>query len=94
MYKRQAQIVLFTTGRGTPFASLVPTIKISSNSGLADYKSKWIDFDAGKMVEDKTKEELAEALFEYIIRVASGEKVKAEKAGYHDIAIFKQGVTL
>ena len=89
-----AQIVLFTTGRGTPFASLVPTIKISSNSGLADYKSKWIDFDAGKMVEDKTKEELAEALFEYIIRVASGEKVKAEKAGYHDIAIFKQGVTL
>ena len=89
-----AQIVLFTTGRGTPFASLVPTIKISSNSGLADYKSKWIDFDAGKMVEDKRKEELAEALFEYIIRVASGEKVKAEKAGYHDIAIFKQGVTL
>lgn len=89
-----AQIVLFTTGRGTPFASLVPTVKISSNSGLSAYKTNWIDFNAGRMVEDKTKEELAEELFCYIIEVASGKKVKAETAGYHDIAIFKQGVTL
>lgn len=89
-----AQIVLFTTGRGTPFASLVPTVKISSNSGLSAYKTNWIDFNAGRMVEDKTKEELAEELFRYIIEVASGKKVKAETAGYHDIAIFKQGVTL
>lgn len=89
-----AHIVLFTTGRGTPFASPVPTIKISSNSKIAAKKSNWIDFNAGRMVEDKTKEELAEELFQLVLDVASGKKVKAEEAGFHDLAIFKQGVTL
>ncbi len=89
-----AHIVLFTTGRGTPFASPVPTVKISSNSKLAGHKDNWIDFNAGRMVEDMTKEELAQKLFEYVIEVASGKKVKAEEAGFHDMAIFKQGVTL
>lgn len=89
-----AQIVLFTTGRGTPFASPVPTVKISSNSRLAGQKDNWIDFNAGRMVEDKTKEELAQELFDYVLEVASGRKVKAEEAGFHDMAIFKQGVTL
>lgn len=89
-----AQIVLFTTGRGTPFASPVPTVKISSNSKLAGHKGNWIDFNAGRMVEDKTKEEMAQELFDYVLEVASGRKVKAEEAGFHDMAIFKQGVTL
>ena len=89
-----AQIVLFTTGRGTPFASPVPTAKISSNSALAGKKNNWIDFNAGRMVEDKSKEELAKELFDYVLEVASGRKVKAEEAGFHDMAIFKQGVTL
>lgn len=89
-----AHIVLFTTGRGTPFASPVPTVKISSNSSLAGKKNNWIDFNAGQMVEDKTKEELAQELFDYVLAVASGKKVKAEEAGFHDMAIFKQGVTL
>ena len=89
-----AHIVLFTTGRGTPFASPVPTVKISSNSKLAGHKDNWIDFNAGRMVEDKTKEEMAQALFNYVLEVASGRKVKAEEAGFHDMAIFKQGVTL
>ncbi len=89
-----AQIVLFTTGRGTPFATLVPTVKISSNSKLAGYKKGWIDFNAGEMAETKTKAEVAQELFAYVLRVASGEKVKSEAAGFHDIAIFKQGVTL
>ena len=89
-----AHIVLFTTGRGTPFASPVPTVKISSNSKLAGHKDNWIDFNAGRMVEDKTKEEMARALFDYVLEVASGRKVKAEEAGFHDMAIFKQGVTL
>ncbi len=69
-----AQIVLFTTGRGTPFASPVPTVKISSNSKLAGHKENWIDFNAGRMVEDKTKEEMAQALFDYVLEVASGRK--------------------
>jgi len=89
-----AHIVLFTTGRGTPFASPVPTVKISSNSALAGRKNNWIDFNAGRMVEDKTKAELGQELFEYVLEVASGKKVKAEEAGFHDMAIFKQGVTL
>jgi len=89
-----AQIVLFTTGRGTPFASPVPTVKISSNTALAGKKDRWIDFNAGRMVEDKSKEELAQELFDYVLEVASGKKVKAEEAGFHDMAIFKQGVTL
>lgn len=89
-----AHIVLFTTGRGTPFASPVPTVKISSNSRLAGKKGNWIDFNAGRMVEDMSKEELAQELFQYVLDVASGKKVKAEEAGFHDLAIFKQGVTL
>ena len=89
-----AQIVLFTTGRGTPFASPVPTVKISSNSRLHDKKTNWIDFNAGRLVEDTPMEELSMDLFEYVLEVASGRQVKAEEAGFHDMAIFKQGVTL
>jgi len=89
-----AHIVLFTTGRGTPFACPVPTMKIATNSALAAKKSNWIDFNAGVLVEDKPMSEVAEEFFNYIIAVASGEKVCSEKSGFHDFAIFKQGVTL
>ena len=89
-----AHIVLFTTGRGTPFASPVPTLKIATNSRLAKSKENWIDFNAGRMVEDKSKDELANDLFKLVLEVASGKKVKSEIAGFHDFAIFKQGVTL
>lgn len=89
-----AQIVLFTTGRGTPFASPVPTVKISSNSMLAGKKRNWIDFNAGVLVETADLEELGQKLFAYVLEVASGKKVCSEKAGFHDMAIFKQGVTL
>lgn len=89
-----AQLVIFTTGRGTPFACPVPTIKVSTNSGLAGKKSNWIDFNAGVLVEDSEMNATSEQFFEYVLRVASGEKVASEKAGFHDMAIFKQGVTL
>ena len=89
-----AHIVLFTTGRGTPFASPVPTVKISSNNLLFSRKNNWIDFNCGELVDDSTLEELSQKLYDYVLRVASGEKVKAEEAGFHDMAIFKQGVTL
>ncbi len=88
------QIVLFTTGRGTPFGTFVPTMKISTNSGLAARKPTWIDFNAGVLVEDKTWDEVAAQFTDYIIRVASGEQVNNEKKGYREIAIFKTGVTL
>lgn len=89
-----AQIVLFTTGRGTPFASPVPTIKIASNSALAKKKSRWIDFNAGVLVENRNMDSVSEDFYRYVIEVASGKKVRSEEAGFHDMAIFKQGVTL
>ncbi len=89
-----AHIVLFTTGRGTPFACPVPTVKISTNTSLNDKKNNWIDFNCGTMVEGESLESLAEKMFDYVVEVASGKKVKAEVQGYHDMAIFKQGVTL
>ncbi len=89
-----AQIVLFTTGRGTPFASPVPTVKISTNTALAEKKQNWIDFDCGGIADDETIADCSERLFGYVLEVASGRKVRAEEAGYHDMAIFKKGVTL
>lgn len=89
-----AHIILFTTGRGTPFASPVPTMKISTNTSLATKKSNWIDFNCGTMVEGETLDTLSDDLFDFVLRIASGEKVKSEAAGFHDMAIFKQGVTL
>jgi len=89
-----AQIVLFTTGRGTPFACPVPTMKIATNPTIAQKKSNWIDFGAGQILEGRTFEELTEELFDKILATASGEKLKSELAGFHDMAIWKQGVTL
>ncbi len=87
-------IVLFTTGRGTPFGTYVPTMKISTNSALAKNKPTWIDFNAGVIVENEPMEETCKRFIDYIIRVASGEPVNNEKKGYREIAIFKNGVTL
>lgn len=90
-----AHMVLFTTGRGTPFACPVPTIKISSNSHLAQYKRHWIDFNAGTMVEGEEKEKTADRFFQYILDVASGKvHAKSEALDKHELAIFKNGVTL
>lgn len=89
-----AHIVLFTTGRGTPFACPVPTMKISSNTALYEKKSNWIDFNCGTLVDGDTLDTLSDRLFDLVLRIASGEKVKSEAAGFHDMAIFKQGVTL
>lgn len=87
-------IVLFTTGRGTPFGTFVPTMKISTNSALAQNKPTWIDFNAGVIVEDEPMSSVLERFTDYIIRVASGEEVNNEKKNYREIAIFKTGVTL
>ena len=89
-----AQMVLFSTGRGTPFGCPVPTVKIASNTLLARKKRNWIDFDAGRLLEGMTLETLGEELMQEVLKVASGEKTRSEENGFHDIAIFKQGVTL
>ena len=84
-------MVLFTTGRGTPFGTFVPTMKISTNSTLAKNKPGWIDFNAGVIVENEPMEKTCERFIDYIIKVASGEFVNNEKKGYREIAIFKTG---
>ena len=87
-------IILFTTGRGTPVGGAVPTVKVATNSRLAEKKSNWIDFNAGELLEGKSMEEMTEKLMDYVISVASGEKTKNEIYGYEEISIFKDGVTL
>lgn len=88
------QIVLFTTGRGTPFGTFVPTAKISTNSTLAANKPLWIDFNAGQIVEGSPVEEVDSDFIDFVIGVASGQYTNNEKSGYSEIAIFKSGVTL
>ncbi len=90
-----AQIVLFTTGRGTPFGCPVPTVKISSNTPLAKKKSSWIDFDAGVVCETGDIATRGSELFDYVMALASGEVLtNNEKHGMRGISIFKDGVTL
>ena len=88
------QMVLFTTGRGTPFGTFVPTMKISTNSTLYQNKPNWIDFNAGKLVEGTPMAELLAQFVDYVLEVASGRPVQNEVNGYREISIFKNGVTL
>jgi len=90
-----AHLVLFTTGRGTPFGGPVPTVKISTNSELAARKPHWIDFNAGTLVEGARMEELEEALTDQILQLASGvRQTHNEMGGFREISIFKDGVIL
>lgn len=84
-------MVLFTTGRGTPVGSAVPTVKIATNHGLAVRKANWIDFDASPTLDGNP---LTNELFEYILEVANGRETQNEMHGYREISIFKAGVTL
>ena len=87
-----AHMVLFTTGRGTPLGGAVPVIKIASNSELASAKPGWIDFDAGTLLGGDAGAE--ERLFSLVTAVASGSKTKSELSGCHEIAVWKNGITL
>ncbi|MBQ1581860.1 MAG: altronate dehydratase, partial [Prevotella sp.] len=87
------QIVLFTTGRGTPFGTFVPTMKVSTNSLLFQNKPNWIDFNAGELLEGVEMKALLRKFIELIIKVASGDLVRNEINGYREISIFKNGVT-
>ncbi|MBO9624687.1 MAG: altronate dehydratase [Sphingomonas sp.] len=88
-----ATVILFTTGRGTPLGFPVPTVKIASNSDLAQRKPGWIDFDAGQVLSEGF--ETAEAaLLDRIVAIASGEETAAERNGEREIAFWKRGVTL
>lgn len=89
-----AHIILFTTGRGTPYGTAVPTVKIATNSDLAAKKPRWIDFDAGSIVDDGDWESALAALTDLVSAVASGKPARNEENGIAEIAIFKHGVTM
>ncbi len=89
------QLVLFTTGRGTPFSTFVPTLKVATNSDLAQHKPQWMDFDAGTLVSrDEPMDELLERFIACVLDIVGGQPTCAEQAHIHDMAIWKNGVTL
>ena len=87
-------LVLFTTGRGTPFGTFIPTMKIATNPTLAKNKPNWVDFSAGQLVEGRTMQELLPEFIDKVIAIANGQPTKNEENGYREISIFKNGVTL
>ncbi len=89
-----AQMVLFTTGRGTPVGAPIPTVKVATNTPLAQKKHAWIDFNAGVLVQGANMEETTETFFKKLLSIASGERTQSEMHDYREIAIFKDGVTL
>ena len=90
-----AQLILFTTGRGTPFGAPAPTMKIATNSALAEKKAGWIDFNAGAVAEgEKTLDQAGQELLDAVLAVASGKQTRSEERGFREISIFKDGVVL
>jgi altronate hydrolase len=89
-----ATVLLFTTGRGTPLGFPVPTLKISSNTALAEKKKHWIDFDAGAVLGGKSMNDAGEELMRLVIETASGASARNEVNGEREISIWKSGVTL
>ena len=89
-----AYAYFFTTGRGTPLGSPVPTVKIATNSELARNKKNWIDFNAGRLLSEDERT-VTNDLLQYIVKLASGDvKTQNELHGYAEISIFKDGVVL
>ncbi len=88
------QIVLFTTGRGTPFSTCVPTLKVSTNTNLYQRKPHWMDFNAGDLLDGITMPQLLDQFLALVIATANGQPAKGERLSSHPIAIWKDGVTL
>lgn len=86
-------LICFTTGRGTPFGSIVPTLKIGTNPIVSKKKADWIDFNGGRVLEEPWAQ-VTEDLLDLILAIASGKEVKAERSDTDPIALFKTGVTL
>lgn len=89
-----AHMILFTTGRGTPFGAPAPTVKISTNSTLYNKKKGWIDFNAGTVAEGEDLDSAGDRLLDFVLQVASGKETTSEKRGFREISIFKNGVVL
>ena len=79
------QLVLFTTGRGTPFSTFVPTMKIGTNNNISSFKKNWIDYNAYPMDD--------EGLYQLVLKTANGEYI-CKSEDVREIAFYKTGVTL
>ncbi len=90
----QCHLVLFTTGRGTPFGGFIPTVKISTQTDLYERKPNWIDFNAGSLLDGVSMNELTEQFLDYVVEVVNGKMTNNEISNFREIAIFKSGVTL
>ncbi|MBR3098893.1 MAG: altronate dehydratase [Clostridia bacterium] len=89
-----AHLILFTTGRGTPFGAPAPTVKVATNTALYEKKPGWIDFNAGTVAEGESVQRAGERLMDAVLEYAGGRRTDSERKGYRTIAIFKDGVTL
>ncbi|MEE1109778.1 MAG: altronate dehydratase family protein [Lachnospiraceae bacterium] len=89
-----AHLILFTTGRGTPFGAPAPTVKISTNSALYNKKRNWIDFNAGTVADGESLDAAGDRLLDFVMEIASGKKTISEEHGIREISIFKDGVVL
>lgn len=89
-----AHLILFTTGRGTPFGAPAPTVKISTNTALFEKKGNWIDFNAGTVAQGESLDAAGERLLDFVLEVAGGRLTRAEEQGFREISIFKDGVVL
>ena len=89
-----AHLILFTTGRGTPFGAPAPTVKISTNTALFEKKPGWIDFNAGTVAQGESLDSAADRLLGFVLQVASGTQTRSEENGFREISIFKDGVVL
>ena len=90
-----AQLLLFTTGRGNPLGTAIPTLKLASNPELFERKRDWFDFNAGQILKSGSMEEASDLLWKQMLRVASGElRARNEARNYREIMIFKDGVIL
>lgn len=88
------QLILFTTGRGTPLGTVIPTLKIATNSKIYEKKRSWFDFNAGVILDGKDIDELSIELYKKVIETINGNAASNENMGFREIAIFKGGVTL
>ncbi|WP_336756609.1 UxaA family hydrolase [Pantoea sp. USHLN298] len=87
-------MVLFSTGRGTPYGGFVPTVKLATNTPLAEKKPHWIDFDAGRLIDGMSMDQMLEDFVDTIVAIANGQLTNNEKNDFRELAIFKSGVTL
>lgn len=89
------QLVLFSTGRGTPMGGFIPTVKVATNTALAKKKANWIDFDAGALTDSANDPDTILGQFlKSIVDIINGKQTSAEVRQNREIAIFKTGVTL